>query len=461
MTSVSDRVIHLRSLTSIRERCAPVFKLAQEGKTEYFDYEASKEKDVIDYCASIMERDFGTNFAAIPPHGRWRHFDVGPLPRITTLLSKWGTPSAGNLEPVPPMEAARKLVDLFVVSVLLDAGAGTKWQYEEKATGLRIGRSEGLAIASLDMFTEGLFCGLESPAGEDPVLRCQVDAIGLARLSTENLAMSMQVHPEQNPMTGLDGRAQLLIQLSKALTDDSQGYFTGAQQNAAPRPGNMVDWLLTHPSTAKDAATGAVTVQVSALWEVLIIGLAPIWPATRTKLDGVSLGDVWPCDSFKAALGDEAGVDDEKALVPFHKLTQWLCYSIMEPIEQTLGWTFAGGEHQTGLPEYRNGGLLVDLGVLKPKAALYKASEPPTEAPGIPRLLPSHPAVVEWRALTVILLDRIAEGIRQKYGLTAQQLNLKQVLEAATWKGGREIAKQKRPETGGPPIDIISDGTVF
>lgn len=57
--------------------------------------------------------------------------------------------------------------------------------------------------------------------------------------------------------------------------------------------------------------------------------------------------------------------------------------------------------------------------------------------------------------------DRIADLIRQKLGLSAEQLTLAQVLESATWKGGREIAKEKRPESGGPPINILSDGTVF
>lgn len=54
--------------------------------------------------------------------------------------------------------------------------------------------------------------------------------------------------------------------------------------------------------------------------------------------------------------------------------------------------------------------------------------------------------------------DRIADGIRKKLNYP---FTLAQVLESATWKGGREIAKQKRPETGGPPIEIESDGTVF
>jgi hypothetical protein len=58
--------------------------------------------------------------------------------------------------------------------------------------------------------------------------------------------------------------------------------------------------------------------------------------------------------------------------------------------------------------------------------------------------------------------DRIAEQIRGKLNLSKEQLTLAQVLESATWKGGREIAKEKRPESGGgPPIEIVSDGTVF
>lgn len=57
--------------------------------------------------------------------------------------------------------------------------------------------------------------------------------------------------------------------------------------------------------------------------------------------------------------------------------------------------------------------------------------------------------------------DRMAALIRKKLGISDSDLTLAQILESATWKGGREIAKQKRPETGGPPIEIESDGTVF
>lgn len=118
------------------------------------------------------------------------------------------------------------------------------------------------------------------------------------------------------------------------------------------------------------------------------------------------------------------------------------------------------------------------MGVLTLKQGALAPSFFPDPSSGIPRLLPSHPAIVEWRAMTVIELyvfsslprtrgnlttyrDRIADNIRSKLGLTREQLTLAQILESASWKGGREIAKEKRPSTGGPPIDIESDGTVF
>ena len=67
---------------------------------------------------------------------------------------------------------------------------------------------------------------------------------------------------------------------------------------------------------------------------------------------------------------------------------------------------------------------------------------------------------MEWRALTVALLDEIAPLVRGKLGLTAAQLPLAAVLEGGTWSAGRRIAKEKRAD-GGPPVRIISDGSVF
>jgi Protein of unknown function (DUF1688) len=97
-------------------------------------------------------------------------------------------------------------------------------------------------------------------------------------------------------------------------------------------------------------------VPLAALWHVLVSGLASIWPTDRTTLGGVPLGDVWPCDALKVHAAAAVGEGDE--LVPFHKLTGWTTYSLIEPIEKILGWKFDGLEDMTGLPEYRNGACM-------------------------------------------------------------------------------------------------------
>lgn len=166
----------------------------------------------------MLQRDFEGHYESIPPHGRWQHFEVGDCPRVTQLLQSW--PSS-----VDTQERCRRLIDLFLVSVLLDAGAGTKWSYKSKKSGKSFSRSEGLAVASLEMFKAGLF----SSNAEQPD---QVDAAGLKKMTVETLAKAMQVS-ETNPMSGLEGRAGLLIRLSKALQNQETFGSDG-------RPGNMI-----------------------------------------------------------------------------------------------------------------------------------------------------------------------------------------------------------------------------
>ena len=168
---------------------------------------------------AIIKRDFEGNYGSIPPHGRWQHFEVGERPRVTQLLQSW--PSS-----VDTQERTRRLVDLFLVSVLLDAGAGTKWSYKSKENGQIYKRSEGLAVASLEMFKTGLF-------SSDETQPYQVDAKGLSRMTVESLAKGMQVSEDTNPMSGLEGRAGLLMRLSQALENQKTFGKDG-------RPGNMI-----------------------------------------------------------------------------------------------------------------------------------------------------------------------------------------------------------------------------
>lgn len=165
-----------------------------------------------------IQRDYKPNYHQIPPHGRWQHFEAGGRPRVNQLLQSW--PSS-----VDNQERTRRLIDLFLVSVLLDAGAGTKWAYKSKESGKIYRRSEGLAVATLEMFKAGYFSSLAS----EP---CQVDSAGLKRLTAEQLGKGLQV-TESNPIVGLDGRMGLMSRLGDAL--GNVGLF-----GADGRPGKMI-----------------------------------------------------------------------------------------------------------------------------------------------------------------------------------------------------------------------------
>lgn len=122
----------------------------------------------------------------------------------------------------------------------------------------------------------------------------------------------------------------------------------------------------------------------------------------------------------------------------------------------------------TGLPEYRNGGLFIDTGVLalKEKDEQRGLERFKKESPAAKEVTPmfeaSDDVIVEWRAVTVGFLDLLLDEVNSTLGLYgAEQLSLPQMLEAGSWKGGREMAEISRPNTQCPPIAILSDGTVF
>ena len=201
--------------------------------------------------------------------------------------------------------------------------------------------------------------------------------------------------------------------------------------DAPARPGNLFDHL-----TANRAS-----VALGDVLRAVLRSLGAIWPG-RIALDGISLGDVW---RHSAMVRD----DGTHGLVPFHKLSQWLTYSLVEPMLEA-GVDVTGVDALTGLAEYRNGGLFVDLGVLSlrdPGAAAMPIAA-------------GSELVVEWRALTVALLDRIAPLVWDRLGLAANPPPLVKMLEGGTWSAGRRIAAERRPG-GGPPIEVASDGTVF
>lgn len=401
----------LLTARAVRERAHRMLDLGLEGRLGHFTVDLGR----LEACANEVVATIRAAYPSldIPFHARWRHFSAGGHDRWAAAASGAAWSNAG--------EMARSAFDLAIVSVLLDAGAGADWRYEEGRTGDTYARSEGLAVASFDMFVGGAF----SSRPEDPF---RVDADVLLALTPEDLAAGFQVGPD-NPLVGLEGRAALLNRLGRTVATNPDIFG----QHDDPRPGGLFDVIA--------ATADGERIRATAILEALLTHLGPIWPG-RISLGGVDLGDTWRHPLIETE-------DATTGLVPFHKLSQWLSYSLIEPLEWA-GYTVVEVDGLTGLPEYRNGGLFLDTGVLSLKDPADAARSHAVDSQ----------LVVEWRALTVALLDRIAEPIRQKLGFTVEDFPLAKALEGGTWATGRSLAKEKRGD-GSPPLTVISDGTVF
>ena len=405
--AVETAIDYLRSPEAIRERAGAVLTRGLAGGLEHFAIDLSRLDAAADLVAAVTRERYPDG--VVPPHSRWRHFDAGGSTRLADL--------SRDLDGLDADGRARARIDLVVTSVLLDAGAGPDWRYVDPATGATFRRSEGLAVASLRLFAAGFF-------SSERAMPWRADGPGLLAVSEDRLGAALQVSPD-NLLTGLAGRASLLRALGHALRRMPELFGAGPA-----RPGHLLDAL-----RARARAGG---LEAADVLHYLLIGLGPIWPE-RLQCDGVNLGDVWP----HPAAG---GVGPTAGLVPFHKLSQWLAYSLIEPLGEA-GVTVTGVDRLTGLAEYRNGGLFLDTGVLTPRH------------PAVVRDLhrPGDEVVVEWRALTVALLDRLAPLVRERLG--AADLSLASILEGGTWVAGRRLADARRG--GAPPIGVASDGTVM
>ncbi len=461
---MSDALKFLREPATIRLRCAAITRAVEQDLSVYFTLDRGRLDAAAARVETVTRRRFPT--LQVPAHSRWRHFEAGGVDRKGELDALLAQRS--------PAERARAMFDLTVVSVLLDAGAGPKWRYVERREALAgaalpahrqsredlmamldaavasapavaegappddaapadeppteqspgYTRSEGLGVASFRAFVGGVFS-----AGADDPLR--VDAATLKTLDAVALRAVFQASPS-NPLVGLEGRAGLLARLGSALETEA------AKDGLPARPSLILDRI--------SAGHTRSSITAAELLGELLRTFASIW-TSGSRLRGSLAGDVWP---HRWAGAEVAGGSDalSAGLVPFHKLSQWLAYSLLEPL-QWAGVQVTGQEALTGLPEYRNGGLLLDEGVIVPRmpadlAKTWKAS---------------HEFIVEWRALTVTLLDELAERVRARLGVAAEQMPLACILEGGTWAAGREIAAEKRG--GAPPLIIDSDGTIF
>jgi hypothetical protein len=394
---LSKDIDHILSPVFVREGARKIFDLTQQGKT-HFTYHPEKLAATVELVMQTIRENYPDY--NIPFHSRWGHFRPGGVDRSKWLNEK--------LIGVDPIEKARIKWDLVIPSVLLDAGAGAAWKYHEKETKQDYTRSEGLGVASFHLFMSGAL----SQDGQS----LKSHAVGLKQVTPQLIAEAFQV-TAQNPLVGVEGRARLLQNLGQAL--ENKTFFKDG------RPGNLIDYLTDRHGK---------TIPAKALLRGVLDALGVIWPG-REKLSGVNLGDVWN--------------HSQLGLVGFHKLSQWMTYSLVEPLNEA-GISVSGVEELTGLAEYRNGGLLLDTGLIN-----FKDKSHQTQSWG-----PESDLIIEWRALTVHFLDVIGAAVQAQLGRSPADFPLAKVLEGGTWWAGRRIASQLRPG-GVPPLNINSDGTVF
>lgn len=436
-TSAND---FLLSLNSVRERCYKVQEAANRNRLNHFDVDQSKLEEMIQFVILIIKRDYDTP-SDIPVYGRWRHFNIGGRQRLHSLMQSWT--SLGQ----SPLEQTRKLIDILVIACLMDMKPCQTYCYTEHSTGRVFKRKDGIAIAMLDLFLSGAF-------STDPSIPHRVDSEGLVNFSLETLRNGLQFN-ENNSFVGIEERLEILNHLGHVL-NTRKDYFGNENQ----RPGNMMDYLLSHPSTIKTKKGPLISIET--IWPV-VQEMGELWSAEEGIGGTPGLGDVWPCPAISNNKDDN--------LVSFHKLSQWIIYSIIEPMEKLLGATIEGDDLLTPLPDYCNGGFLIDTGFLTLKPVdndrgikNYHANSLLPYQPKVevaPMFDMSDPVVTEWRALTVAYLDLVCERVRQSFGLSKKLLSLSQLVQGGTWSAGRELAEISRPNTHEPPIVIKIDKRVI
>jgi GTP cyclohydrolase II len=313
----------LLTAAAVRDRCMAIMSAAERGDTRYLAWDSALLPAAAAYVADTIRQRYPT--LEVPYHSRWRHFEAGSIDR-------WGA-IAAMLEG-DAAERAR------TADRSRDPERPARCRRRPRVALCRCGHRMyartlgGPRVASLRLFASGAFSGRAGSPFE-------ADARALAALATSTVAKGFQVTAD-NPLVGLEGRAALLRRLG-AVASACPTVF-----GAPARLGNLYDYLVAH------ARHGAISAAF-----LLATLLRALGPSGRH-------GSRWkPCRSATAGgirrRSPRIRPIPPNGLVPFHKLTQWLAYSLLEPLEEA-GLEVTGLDQLTGLPEYRNGGLLLDTG---------------------------------------------------------------------------------------------------
>ena len=321
----TSAALSLLNASAVRERAHRMLAIGLEDKLPNFRIDLDRMDGAVDLVLETTRKAYPS--FDVPFHSRWRHFVTNGDDRWAAIADRTDWPDRAT--------RARAEFDLAIVSVFLDAGAGPSWRYRDPRTGSAIGRSEGLGLASLAMFTGGAFSAILSS-------RCAPMPTGSRILALSISQRGMQVSDDQS--AGRTGRPRRPVAPPGPAVASKPDIFGS---HDTPRPGGLYDRLAMLADGGKLPAPTILT--------ELLQQLGPIWPS-RLTLGGLALGDCWRHPAMTTA-------DATSGLVPLHKLSQWLAYSLIEPLQRS-GIDVTDIDGLTGLAEYRNGGLFVDTGVL-------------------------------------------------------------------------------------------------
>jgi len=396
----------LKKIETTRERANAIYEMGLKNELHHFQINLDKLPYTVKYVINTIEKNYPD--LKIPQHSRIRHFEKFDPNFIDNF---------NNSFKCSAREKIKKLIDLTVISVLTDAGAGASWKYIKDNKVYT--RSEGLAFASFDMFMSGIF-------SSDEACPHRINSKGIQKMTLEDFKKGFQIS-EDNQLFGIENRYKSIQRLGGCLNDFPE-YFGYEIRRA----GNLLDYIEENFQNE---------ISIDQFWEILCNTFGMIW-STNQKTIGCR-GDVFVYSPLKKE--QQVGSD----LIPFHKLLHWLMYSLIEPLE-THGIKFTNKEIMIALAEYRNCGLLVDSGLITLKDPTYYEKVHNV----------GSQLVVELRCLTLIFIDKIKDEINKYYENDGIKLTMSQVLQGGTWASGRLIATEKR-NTSEPPIKIRSDGTIF
>jgi Protein of unknown function (DUF1688) len=406
--NASNSILTLFQPEEIRRKAHDFLERAVDGELSHVDVDLSEMDRVLLKVLEVTKGNY-PDFQ-IPPHGVWRDFEAGDFDRWGALASARGFESAEEM-----LVAA---ADLAVIANYMKTRHPENWVFEDRMTATQAEGMQASALAAFHMFASGSF----SSDMSDPY---RVDAETLIRMDLGELADALQWNLQRDAGM-LEDMQRHLKRLGEALALRPDLFSEGD----VTRPGLLATRLAKQSSSAVDAGIAL---------DRLLESLAPVWDGGAVSGE-IALGDCFAHSQFPGS--------DLEQLFPFHLTAQEIVYSLVEPFAWA-GWEVSGLEVLSAPADLPHVALFSQAGVLNARRREEKLSG--SEA---------LDCMIELRAISMALTDKLADMLCAKLQVTPDQLPLSCVLEGGTSRAGAQILQQN--ETEAKKLgQLLNPGSVF